>query len=91
MDTLKQTANNRAEFARLKYHEVLGSFQPTDTIAGYKARKLAQAYRIYVHYLFVFNNSVPRGTAVYKVMEENQRRRKKNPNFKSRRELNTAT
>jgi hypothetical protein len=88
MDLIRLTANSRAEFAREKWNEILSSFTSVDTIAGVKARKLAQAYNIYLHYLFVFNGSIPRGTAVYNVMEYNIKRRKKNQNFKSRRYLN---
>lgn len=84
-DIYRQTCNNRAEFAKDQWDAILKSFHPTDTIAGVKARKLAQAYRIYLHYLSMFNGSVPRGTAVFNVMEYNTKRRKKNQFFQSRR------
>jgi len=87
MNDYRRTANNRSEFAREKWNEILKSFHPTDTISGYKARKLAQAYRIYIYYLFVFNGSVPNGTAVFNVMEYNIMRRKNNWRYKSRRTI----
>lgn len=90
----RATANNRSEFARMKYEELIKSVYITksgtliDQISGFKARKIAQAYRIYCHYVFIFNGSKQRGTAVYNVIEESTRRRKKNSNYKSRRQLN---
>ena len=69
--SVRHTANYRAEFARECYTKILLSFNITDSgkflesIAGYNARKLAQAYRVYTHYLFVFNGSRPGGTAIY--------------------------
>lgn len=93
MDNYRKTVNNRSEFARQKYAEIIKSFTITkngnviDGIAGYKARKLNQAYQIYVYYLFAFNASKPRGTAVYKVIEQSTAKRKHNRYYKSRRQL----
>ena len=50
--SVRHTANYRAEFARECYTKILLSFNITDSgkflesIAGYNARKLAQAYRV---------------------------------------------
>lgn len=66
---IRYTANCRAEFAREKYVEIFKKFNVSKTgellesIAGYNSRKLVQAYRIYTHYLFIFNSSTPGGTA----------------------------
>lgn len=84
-DLLRQQINNRAEFAKDRYDEIIKSLHITDTIAGFKARKLAQAYRIYSHYVFLFNGSKQNPTAPYKQREDTVRRRKKNSNFKSKR------
>lgn len=65
----KKSVNNRCEFARLEYEKLIKSWNITktgvviDQITGYRARKLAQAYAIYVHYLYVFNGSRPNGSA----------------------------
>ena len=87
MNKYRKDINHRAEFARERWNEILVSFHPTDTISGYKARKLAQAYRIYTHYTYIFTGLSQKGTAVFKVMEQNTLRRKKNSWFKSRRQL----
>lgn len=73
----KRTANNRAEWAREKWHSILSSFLSSDAISGTKARKLDQAYRIYLHYLFQFNGSQPRPTAPYKRSEKRARLQKR--------------
>lgn len=71
MNTIKHTANHRAEFAREKYNEIFKKFNISktgellDSIAGYNSRKLAQAYRIYIHYTEIFNDSKQKGTASF--------------------------
>jgi len=83
METIRKTANNRSEFARVKYEQLIKSLTITnngtliDQISGFKARKIAQALRVYAHYVFVFNGSKQRGTAAYAVKEKAMALRKK--------------
>lgn len=40
----------RSEFAIERYNHYLKSWSANDFLSGFKARKIDQAYRIYLHY-----------------------------------------
>lgn len=61
----KKDINHRIGFASDEYSRILSTFLPSDSISGYKSRKLAQAYRIYCYYIEVSTGSKQRGTAMY--------------------------
>lgn len=76
-------SDTRTEFAAKEYVKLLKEWQPNDYLSGFRARKIDQAYRIYIWYSGIKHANHPSVFNRVEIYKDRKERAEKKSNFQS--------